>query len=93
MSQFPKDFFTDPSPPYESPLNLSDDDNRTCPAVICFSSGTSGLPKAAVLSHHNLIAYLLGARSTSPITANSDQNEVFYAPCKSHQSPQCSGEI
>lgn len=52
------------------------------PAVICFSSGTSGLPKAAVLSHHNLIAYLLVARATDPTMANAEQREVFYAPCE-----------
>ncbi|OIW22662.1 luciferin 4-monooxygenase [Coniochaeta ligniaria NRRL 30616] len=66
--------------PSAPPLDLSQGDNRRFPAVICFSSGTSGLPKAAVISHHNLIAYLLVARATDPTMANSEQREVFYAP-------------
>ncbi|CAM1506232.1 Fc.00g058730.m01.CDS01 [Cosmosporella sp. VM-42] len=77
---FPRDFVTETGESHPPPLDLSKGDNRKFPAVICFSSGTSGLPKAAILSHHNLIAYLLGARATDPTIANSEQRDVFYAP-------------
>ena len=45
---------------------------------MCFSSGTSGKPKGVVLSHHNLIAYLLGVRSTNPFVHNCRTKEVFF---------------
>ncbi|KAH6889856.1 hypothetical protein B0T10DRAFT_548386 [Thelonectria olida] len=80
-----EDFSSDINASHDAPLDLSNCDNRNYPAIIHFSSGTSGLPKAAVLSHHNLIAYFLTARSTDPGITNSDQSEVFYAPPKLKQ--------
>ncbi|WP_063129765.1 class I adenylate-forming enzyme family protein [Nocardia fusca] len=32
-----------------------------CPAVLLFTSGTSGTPKVAVLTHHNLSSYIFGS--------------------------------
>ncbi|CAK7217081.1 hypothetical protein SCUCBS95973_003030 [Sporothrix curviconia] len=77
---FPRDFIKDTSLSYSPPIDLTNTDAHTVPAVICFSSGTSGLPKGAVLSHRNLIAYLLVARATDPNVASADQRDVFYAP-------------
>ncbi|CAK7223987.1 hypothetical protein SBRCBS47491_005394 [Sporothrix bragantina] len=77
---FPNDFIKDTTLSYSPPIDLTQTDAHTVPAVICFSSGTSGLPKGAVLSHRNLIAYLLVARATDPNVTNAEQRDVFYAP-------------
>ncbi|KAI0138497.1 acyl-CoA synthetases/AMP-acid ligases II [Xylariaceae sp. FL1272] len=75
--KFPKDFvrFQTRSLP---PLDLRLRDNREVPAAMCFSSGTSGKPKGVVLSHHNLIAYLLTVRATNPHVHSSKTSEVFF---------------
>lgn len=78
--QFPADFILDTTKAYSPPVDLTNVDSHTVPSVICFSSGTSGLPKGAILSHRNLIAYLLVARSTDPTMASADQRDIFYAP-------------
>ncbi|KIH93293.1 luciferin 4-monooxygenase [Sporothrix brasiliensis 5110] len=79
---FPADCIKDTdADPVQAPLDLSSIDNHTAPALICFSSGTtSGRPKAAVLSHHNVLAYPLLYRASEPTTANHSQRDVFYAP-------------
>ncbi|CAK7205007.1 hypothetical protein SEUCBS139899_007771 [Sporothrix eucalyptigena] len=77
---FPNDFILDTSLSYSPPVDLANTDSHSVSAVICFSSGTSGLPKGAVLSHRNLIAYLLVARATDPNMTSADQRDVFYAP-------------
>ncbi|KAF9886960.1 hypothetical protein FE257_010701 [Aspergillus nanangensis] len=77
VPQWPVDFMHSGSAPM---LDLNKGDNRKVPAVICFSSGTSGKPKGVKISHHNLIGYMLGIRSSGPESFNSKQVEVFYAP-------------
>ena len=77
---FPNDFIKDASKPYSAPLDLSQSDNRTAESLICFSSGTSGLPKAAVLSHHNMIGYLAVPRASDPTMSDARTRDVFYAP-------------
>ncbi|KAI1843565.1 hypothetical protein JX266_010198 [Neoarthrinium moseri] len=75
--KFPVDFESKEAvgiPPYD----LSSVDNRTIPAAMVFSSGTSGKPKGVVLSHHNLIAHLLTVRTTNPFVYNAQVREVFY---------------
>jgi acyl-coenzyme A synthetase/AMP-(fatty) acid ligase len=62
------------------PLDLTYRDNRNVPAAMCFSSGTSGKPKGVLLSHHNLIAYSLVLRASTPLIGNFKQVEVFYPP-------------
>ncbi|KAM0602080.1 hypothetical protein ACHAP1_008048 [Verticillium nonalfalfae] len=60
------------------PFGISNGDNTKIPAGMCFSSGTSGKPKAVVLSHHNLIAQLLSVRATNPFTHTSTSREPFF---------------
>ncbi|KAG9515640.1 luciferin 4-monooxygenase, partial [Aureobasidium melanogenum] len=64
-----------PIPPYAVP-----GDNRNVPAVLLFSSGTTGKPKGVLLSHHNMIGHLLGPRSGSYETMGHHTVEVFYPP-------------
>ena len=61
-------------------FDLSERDNREFTAVVCFSSGTSGKPKAVELTHCNLIASLAGIRSTDPTFYHSGIRGVFFAP-------------
>ncbi|CAG9947993.1 unnamed protein product [Clonostachys rosea f. rosea IK726] len=61
-----------------SPFDLSAKDNRTQPAAICFSSGTSGPPKGVVMSHHNLLAQIMAIRATNPFLHSSRNREVFF---------------
>lgn len=77
MRQWPRDFFGLGAAPV---LDLSKSDNKTVPAAMCFSSGTSGKPKGVMLSHHNLIAHMLATRSGGPRSFNDGEVEVFYAP-------------
>lgn len=57
------------------------EDNLSIAAMMCFSSGTSGKPKGVLLSHYNLIAYMLTLRSTTPSTTNIRSKEVFFPSC------------
>lgn len=61
-----------------APFDLTGKDNTKVPAAMCFSSGTSGVPKGVALSHHNLIAHLLTVRTTSPFLHSSRTKEVFF---------------
>ncbi|OQE37370.1 hypothetical protein PENCOP_c010G04942 [Penicillium coprophilum] len=55
-------------------------DNRQVPAAIILSSGTTGHPKAVVLSHYNLIAVNYQLRADNPDNWRSDMREVFFPP-------------
>ncbi|PGH10484.1 hypothetical protein AJ80_07527 [Polytolypa hystricis UAMH7299] len=76
---FPRDVLDEKRTPLP-PFDLSNRDSRNVPAVICFSSGTSGKPKGVFLSHYNVVAYQLCMRCTEPFLYNAFQREIFYAP-------------
>jgi 4-coumarate--CoA ligase len=75
--KFPQDIITSHTTPL-APYDLSNRNNTKIPAGMVFSSGTSGKPKAVVLTHHNLIAHLLTIRATNPFTHNGHMKEVFF---------------
>ncbi|KAK6217826.1 UV excision repair protein rad23 [Pestalotiopsis sp. IQ-011] len=75
---FPRDFMAAKN--IKPPVDLSAHDNTNFVAGICFSSGTSGKPKAVLLSHRNILAYILGARASIPELVSLREREVFYAP-------------
>lgn len=79
MLQWTRDFFSSGTAPV---YDLTGVDSSKVPAVICFSSGTSGKPKATQLTHYGLIAHILVIRASEHAMFNADQREVFYAPCR-----------
>ncbi|KAL4939244.1 hypothetical protein BDV06DRAFT_225215 [Aspergillus oleicola] len=79
---FPRSFVDEP-PRDVIPIpafDLSGADNRKHHSVILFSSGTTGFPKAVLLSHHNLIAHLMSARTSDARLNGCTSREVFFAP-------------
>ncbi|KAJ5372479.1 hypothetical protein N7517_004485 [Penicillium concentricum] len=60
--------------------SFANGDNRQVPAAIILSSGTTGHPKAVVLSHYNLIAVNYQLRADNPDNWRSDMREVFFPP-------------
>lgn len=63
-----------------APNSLKSDDNRKVLATIILSSGTTGHPKAVMLSHHNLIAANYQLQADNPDNWRGDMREVFFPP-------------
>ena len=57
------------------------DSHKRC-ATVVLSSGTTGLPKAVMLSHHNLIAICEMLRHHNQDNWRGDMREVFFPVSK-----------
>lgn len=77
---WPKPNVTENGSPEIEAHSFANGDNRQVPAAIMLSSGTTGHPKAVVLSHYNLIAVNYQLRADNPDNWRSDMREVFFPP-------------
>lgn len=76
----PAQIGTEPLEQDPEPYSLKDGDNRQVLATIILSSGTTGHPKAVMLSHHNIIAVNYQLRADNPDNWRSDMREIFFPP-------------
>ncbi|KAL3460061.1 hypothetical protein BJX64DRAFT_300962 [Aspergillus heterothallicus] len=60
---------------------LDGQDARTRCAALVLSSGTTGLPKAVMLSHYNLTAICEALRCHNSDNWRESMREVFFPPC------------
>ncbi|KIX04602.1 uncharacterized protein Z518_05472 [Rhinocladiella mackenziei CBS 650.93] len=75
---FPDDFLRQTTRISPNAYVLDGQDARKRCAAIVLSSGTSGLPKAVMLSHHNLIAICEMLRYHNMDNWRGDMREVFF---------------
>lgn len=62
---------------YEPLKNSMDCDPKTDVAVIGYTGGTTGTPKGAMLTHHNLVSNLIQAREWSAVAHPDDSHKGF----------------
>ncbi|KAJ5414131.1 NRPS-like protein biosynthetic cluster [Penicillium cosmopolitanum] len=78
---FPNDFLTWESKRVEPEAYVLDgQDARTRCAALVLSSGTTGLPKAVMLSHYNLTGICEALRGHNPDNWRESMREVFFPP-------------
>ncbi|OAL18059.1 hypothetical protein AYO22_10981 [Fonsecaea multimorphosa] len=64
----------------EGPWSLDGQRSDEICAAVLLSSGTTGSPKAVMLSHYNLVAMCNQLRSDNPDNWRGSQREVFFPP-------------
>lgn len=62
------------------PYSLDGQDPKTVLSTILLSSGTTGRPKAVMLSHYNLVSAIHQLRADNPQNWRGDQREIFFPP-------------
>ncbi|RFU26087.1 hypothetical protein B7463_g10254, partial [Scytalidium lignicola] len=75
---FPNDFVGNPSRIGYETYVLDGKDARTVCAAIVLSSGTTGSPKAVMLSHHNLVAICEQLRLHNNDNWRGSMREIFF---------------
>ncbi|TVY54798.1 4-coumarate--CoA ligase 2 [Lachnellula cervina] len=68
------------SPEVSQAFSLQGRNSGTIPCAILLSSGTTGKPKAVMLSHYNLISAIQQLRADNPDNWRGSQREIFFPP-------------
>ncbi|KAF2494596.1 acetyl-CoA synthetase-like protein [Lophium mytilinum] len=77
---FPADTLPIAHPKVSTPYSLKGQDASKRLAGILLSSGTTGRPKAVMLSHYNLVAAISQLRGDNPDNWRGSQREIFFPP-------------
>jgi 4-coumarate--CoA ligase len=67
-------------PEEERAFSLNGQDSSKTLSAILLSSGTTGIPKAVMLSHYNLISAIYQLRADNPDNWRGSQREIFFPP-------------